>query len=248
MSSTQPPKQNSAKGTRQSGLFSKLDSADAAILKKAAFAVIGLWCATPILLCLSLTTWAERGTFGDLFGSINALFSGLALLGIIATILLQQKELSLSTQELRNSAKALQKQVELAADTSRLQVLPTLIQTQKTRIKSIDQIYGGHEFNGIEEQDYNADVVREVIERLRASIERAPSDLEDIRSKLAQAPSSVYGSLQKDSREDCHKQIANCERRLKRDTLLKPEMELMLQYILDSSSLYSKISDTKLDD
>lgn len=41
-----------------------------------------------------------RGTFGDMFGSINALFSGLALAGIIITILLQQKELRLQRQEL----------------------------------------------------------------------------------------------------------------------------------------------------
>ena len=135
MSSTKPPQQADEKEVRSSGLFSNLDPADAAILKKAAFGIVGLWIVTPILLCIFLSHWAERGTFGDLFGSVNALFSGLALLGIIATILLQQKELSLSTRELRNSAKALQKQVELAADTARLQVLPGLIQTQKVRIE-----------------------------------------------------------------------------------------------------------------
>ncbi len=40
-----------------------------------------------------------RGTFGDMFGSVNALFSGLAFAGIIVTILLQRKELALQRQD-----------------------------------------------------------------------------------------------------------------------------------------------------
>jgi|GEM_PF-752894 len=46
-----------------------------------------------------------RGVFGDMFGSINALFSGLALGGIIFTILLQKKELKLQRKELRDTRK-----------------------------------------------------------------------------------------------------------------------------------------------
>lgn len=42
----------------------------------------------------------ERGQFGDMFGAINTLFSGLAFAGIIFTILLQSRELSLQRQEL----------------------------------------------------------------------------------------------------------------------------------------------------
>lgn len=40
------------------------------------------------------TVGAARGTFGDKFGAINALFSGLAFAGLIATILLQRRELA----------------------------------------------------------------------------------------------------------------------------------------------------------
>jgi len=42
----------------------------------------------------------ERGIFGDSFGSINSLFSGLALGGIIYTIFQQKKELSLQRLEI----------------------------------------------------------------------------------------------------------------------------------------------------
>ncbi|MCF6347514.1 MAG: hypothetical protein L3J20_04340 [Flavobacteriaceae bacterium] len=48
--------------------------------------IIGLWLGNLYVL----KDIEERGTFGDMFGSINALFSGLALAGIIFTILLQR--------------------------------------------------------------------------------------------------------------------------------------------------------------
>lgn len=44
--------------------------------------------------------YESRGTFGDMFGAINALFSGLAFAGIIYTILLQSKELKLQREDL----------------------------------------------------------------------------------------------------------------------------------------------------
>src|SRR6478609_2645720 len=43
----------------------------------------------------------DRGTFGDMFGAVNALFSGLAFGGIIWTILLQRNELILQREESR---------------------------------------------------------------------------------------------------------------------------------------------------
>ena len=45
----------------------------------------------------------ERGTFGDMFGSVNALFSGFALAGIVFTIFLQKRELRLQRKELKST-------------------------------------------------------------------------------------------------------------------------------------------------
>ena len=42
----------------------------------------------------------NRGTFGDMFGAVNALFAGLAFAGIIYTIFLQRQELELQRREL----------------------------------------------------------------------------------------------------------------------------------------------------
>jgi Putative phage abortive infection protein len=62
------------------------------------------------LLCLIAAIWAtsgwflhgekERGTFGDMFGAVNALFSGLAFASLVYTILLQKEELQLQRTEL----------------------------------------------------------------------------------------------------------------------------------------------------
>lgn len=54
-----------------------------------------------------------RGTFGDMFGGINALFSGLAFCGIIITILLQSSELRLQREEIQENRKELVRTTEV---------------------------------------------------------------------------------------------------------------------------------------
>jgi hypothetical protein len=54
--------------------------------------------------------WPSRGQFGDMFGAVNALFSGLAFAGIILTILLQREELKAQKKELQLNTAALNAQ------------------------------------------------------------------------------------------------------------------------------------------
>lgn len=68
--------------------------------------VVLLWLLTPIVTSkivagLDADAMATRGQFGDLFGSINALFSGLAFAGVVVAIWLQREELKLQREELR---------------------------------------------------------------------------------------------------------------------------------------------------
>lgn len=42
-----------------------------------------------------------RGTFGDQFGAVNALFSGLAFTGLIYTIILQRRDLEIQRHDLK---------------------------------------------------------------------------------------------------------------------------------------------------
>lgn len=69
-----------------------------------ALAVVALWIGAGLVLYdanAGTPIWGERGTFGDMFGSVNALFSGLAFAGIIFTVLLQRQELQLQRHELK---------------------------------------------------------------------------------------------------------------------------------------------------
>ena len=59
-------------------------------------------------LTLFLDSWSDRGTFGDQFGAVNALFSGLAFAGLIVTILLQRRDLHLQRKDLRMQRKELE--------------------------------------------------------------------------------------------------------------------------------------------
>lgn len=63
------------------------------------------WITSMFVIKWKFSNWTIRGTFGDSFGAINSLFSGLALGGIIYTIFLQKKELSLQRKELKNTRK-----------------------------------------------------------------------------------------------------------------------------------------------
>ena len=60
------------------------------------------------LLTLFIKDWSNRGTFGDQFGAVNALFSGLAFAGLIVTILLQRRDLRLQRKDLRMQRKELE--------------------------------------------------------------------------------------------------------------------------------------------
>lgn len=64
--------------------------------------VITAWALT-FLLYFIINDSDERGQFGDMFGAVNALFSGLAFAGLIITLILQREELSLQRDELKQT-------------------------------------------------------------------------------------------------------------------------------------------------
>lgn len=106
-----------------------------------------IWIFYPFILNIFFESNNDRGVFGDSFGALNALISGLAFGGIIYTILLQQgqlnmqkeelilqrKELELTRQELNRTAdaqekseKALSRQAENMELTSKISALSAL--------------------------------------------------------------------------------------------------------------------------
>jgi hypothetical protein len=81
---------------------------DRRLLRNAALAILALWLILglgPIILVGGLS---KSGTFGDTFGAVNALFSGLALAGVAYAVYLQRRELRAAEDQLamaRNEAK-----------------------------------------------------------------------------------------------------------------------------------------------
>lgn len=54
----------------------------------------------PFVINLFFKKWEESGVFGDTFGALNALFSGLAFAGLTTTIIIQRGELKIQKIEL----------------------------------------------------------------------------------------------------------------------------------------------------
>ena len=86
------------------------------LLTKLILLVLVIWILSIVSILIGLDDWSDRGTFGDLFGAVNALFSGLAFAGLIYTIVLQKQDLELQRKEiaqnrveLKKSSKAQQK-------------------------------------------------------------------------------------------------------------------------------------------
>lgn len=65
-----------------------------------------------LAIYFTMSSWENRGQFGDMFGALNTLFSGLAFAGIIYAIILQKKELVLQRKELKYTRDELKGQKE----------------------------------------------------------------------------------------------------------------------------------------
>lgn len=74
--------------------------------------VLAAWGLSWWLINKNIDCTTERGTFGDMFGAVNALFSGLAFAGLIVTLLYQKEELKLQREELAQTREELKGQRE----------------------------------------------------------------------------------------------------------------------------------------
>ena len=72
--------------------------------------VLAIWIGSIFINIKYISNWQTRGLFGDMFGSVNSLFSGLAFVGVILAIFLQSHELSLQRKELKKTQKVLRGQ------------------------------------------------------------------------------------------------------------------------------------------
>lgn len=114
-------------------------------------AIVVVWAGVAIGAFFALPNWEARGQFGDVFGAVNALFSGLAFAGLITAILLQRedlelqreeltltrKELSRSAQAQEQSEAALKSQAEAAGRSARLATVNFLISHYQQELREL---------------------------------------------------------------------------------------------------------------
>jgi len=78
--------------------------------------IVVLWVVATGALVLFFGMPESAGTAGDTFGAVNALFSGLALAGVVYAIILQRHELEIQREEQTNSRRELSQQNTLIAE------------------------------------------------------------------------------------------------------------------------------------
>lgn len=89
----------------------------------------------------------ERGTFGDKFGAVNSLFSGLAFAGLIYTIYLQQEELRLQREELRQTREEMARQTKEFDEQNRTLQIQRFENTFFNMLRMLQEITQGLTFN-----------------------------------------------------------------------------------------------------
>ena len=73
-----------------------------------------LWSTTvPVVKWMGFGSPDGAGTFGDTFGALNALFLGLAFLGVLASIFIQGREFRSQLEEMRTTATEMEKQSKI---------------------------------------------------------------------------------------------------------------------------------------
>ena len=170
--------------------------------------VIVIYALSWMFVDCSYTQGADRGTFGDKFGAINALFSGLAFAGLIFTIVLQRKELSLQREELQLTRQEMSDQtIEFEKQNSTLQ-LQRFENTFFQLLNQFEQITSNPTFSYMENTDckeyypdgdgpaYPIDQKRSVIvgrELFRHAFEEVPHYYKVVATILPDCTRKIYG-------------------------------------------------------
>jgi len=203
--------------------------------------VIILWILTPIITYeFTKNNGTNIGMVGDQFGSINALFSGLAFVGVIWAITLQRNELKLqresidlqrkelqqNTAELKNQAKALQGQLQVAQFTAQLNAIPALM---KTEDEYLCRIRGGN----------NGTFLSYTDKMLENSIEKIKKEIISYREAISKKETTVYNGIRPRRYENLKDLQTNCESL--EDQISKMEKLNMFRKL--RTSLFQKISD-----
>jgi hypothetical protein len=92
------------------------------------FSIFTVWALSGFVVYWYFPSATSRGTFGDMFGAINALFSGFAFFGLVIAIVLQKQELEEQRKEIRESRLAQQQSAEALKDSFRVSEFTAVIE------------------------------------------------------------------------------------------------------------------------
>jgi hypothetical protein len=87
---------------------------------------------------------SEHGQFGDAFGSLNALFTGLALAGLVYTAILQRKQLDEQREELKAQDEAARENRSALAKQNRAQFLSARLQAETALLQAESEKFAGY--------------------------------------------------------------------------------------------------------
>jgi len=96
-------------------------------------AIATLWLLGGGTIYYLIPDWPARGQFGDMFGAVNALFSGGALIGVIIAVILQREELRLQRKELELTRQEMARSALAQEHSARSLLQQTNIQTSLFR-------------------------------------------------------------------------------------------------------------------
>ena len=81
--------------------------------------ITAVWAASGWIIWSYARSPVDRGTFGDMFGAVNALFTGWAFLGVIVTLAQQNAQLDLQRLELKLSRESTEGTVRILSEERR---------------------------------------------------------------------------------------------------------------------------------
>lgn len=92
---------------------------------------------------------APWGQFGDFFGgTLNPIFGFLSVMALLAALVIQSRELKISSEELKNSALALNAQNRAIAHQSFEQTFFSWLESYRDMLGSVEHVTNEREFNG----------------------------------------------------------------------------------------------------
>jgi ABC-type multidrug transport system fused ATPase/permease subunit len=105
--------------------------------------IFGLFASVPIVqLLFAVVIWLaipdpqSRGLFGDMFGAVNALFSGLAFAGIVFTLFQQRKQNAISAAANERAARLSAMSVLVTAYSERARYFDSRASSDSSKVQS----------------------------------------------------------------------------------------------------------------